>query len=196
MLLPLVVFPIFFIVLPPLFDLASIRLGQVDSVQAVNVFFTALIDPIKGIQYGELLAKEVALPLGLPFILLNGLLVGLFLWENETEKTTISKFPLFKQLKEVTTGTKDQAGIISLIPVVRNLKIARFVNPFISPLEKLYYSIFPKEETPTAPKPRPKPITSTPSQEATNSESSTNPKPRPPPIGTPVPKEDTSEESK
>ena len=119
MLLPLVVFPIFFIILPPLFEAASISLGQVNSVQAVNVFFTALIDPIKGMQYGELLAKEVALPLGLPFILLNGLLVGLFLWENETEKTTISKFPLFKQFKEVTTGTKDQAGMMSLLPVVR-----------------------------------------------------------------------------
>ena len=191
MLLPLVVFPIFFIILPPLFDAASISLGQVNSVQAVNVFFTALIDPIKGMQYGELLAKEAALPLGLPFILLNGLLVGLFLWENETEKTTISKFPLFKQLKEVTTGTKDQAGIMSLLPVVGNLKIARFVNPFISPLEKLYYAIFPKQESTVATTPRPKPITSTPSEA-----SPTATKPRPPPIGTPATKEDTSEESK
>lgn len=190
MLLPLVVFPIFFILLPPLFEVASISLGQVNSVQAVNVFFTALIDPIKGMQYGELLAKEAALPLGLPFILLNGLLVGLFLWENETEKTTISKFPLFKQFKEVTTGTKDQAGMMSLIPVVRNIKIARFVNPFISPLEKLYYAIFPKQESTVATKPRPKPITSTPG------ESPTDTKPRPPPIGTLAPKEDTSEESK
>ena len=191
MLLPLVAFPIFFIILPPLFEVASISLGQVNSVQAVNVFFTALIDPIKGMQYGELLAKEVALPLGLPFILLNGLLIGLFLWENETEKTTISKFALFKQLKEVTTGTKDQAGIMSLIPVIGNLKIARFVNPFISPLEKLYYAIFPKQESTVVTKPRPKPITSTPS-----GESPTANKPRPPPIGTPAPKEDTSEESK
>ena len=191
MLLPLVAFPIFFIILPPLFEVASISLGQVNSVQAVNVFFTALIDPIKGMQYGELLAKEVALPLGLPFILLNGLLIGLFLWENETEKTTISKFPLFKQLKEVTTGTKDQVGIMSLLPIVGNLKIARFINPFISPLEKLYYAIFPQQESTVATKPRPNPITSTPS-----GESPTATKPRPPPIGTPAPKKDPSEESK
>ena len=91
MLLPLFVFPIFFLILPPLFDAASIRLGQVNSVQAINVFFTALIDPIKGMHYGEVIAKETAIPLGLPFILMNGLLIGIFLWENETGKTTISK---------------------------------------------------------------------------------------------------------
>ena len=68
MLLPLIVFPIFFIILPPIFDAAGIRLGQADSIQAINVFMTALIDPIKGMEHGEVLAKEVALPLGLPFI--------------------------------------------------------------------------------------------------------------------------------
>ena len=143
MLLPLFVFPIFFLILPPIFDAASIRLGQVNSVQAINVFFTALIDPIKGMQYGEVIAKEIAIPLGLPFILMNGLLIGLFLWENETGKTTISKYALFKQLKEATTGTQDQ---------VRNLKIARFINPFISPIEKLYYKIFPEESSDESPK--------------------------------------------
>ncbi|MGE4595374.1 MAG: hypothetical protein AAEA79_00190 [Nitrososphaerales archaeon] len=152
MLLPLFVFPIFFLILPPIFDAASIRLGQVNSVQAINVFFTALIDPIKGMQYGEVIAKETAIPLGLPFILMNGLLIGLFLWENETGKTTISKYALFKQLKEVTTGTQDQVGIMSLIPVVRNLKIARFINPFISPIEKLYSKIFHEESSDESPK--------------------------------------------
>ena len=117
MLLPLFVFPIFFLILPPLFDAASIRLGQVNSVQAINVFFTALIDPIKGMQYGEVIAKEAALPLGLPFLLLNGLLISIFLWENELDKVTISKYPLFKQLKEITTGTKEQVGLFSLLPV-------------------------------------------------------------------------------
>ena len=148
MLLPLFVFPIFFLILPPIFDAASIRLGQVNSVQAINVFFTALIDPIKGMQYGEV----IAIPLGLPFILMNGLLIGLFLWENETGKTTISKYALFKQFKEVTTGTQDQVGIMSLIPVVRNLKIARFINPFISPIEKLYSKIFHEESSDESPK--------------------------------------------
>ena len=93
MLLPLIVFPIFFIILPPIFDAAGIRLGQADSVQAINVFFTALIDPIKGMEHGELIAKEAALPLGLPFILLNVVLIGIFLWENETDKVTISRYP-------------------------------------------------------------------------------------------------------
>ena len=152
MLLPLFVFPIFFLILPPIFDAANIRLGQVNSVQAINVFFTALIDPIKGMQYGEVIAKEIAIPLGLPFILMNGLLIGLFLWENETGKTTISKYALFKQFKEVTTGTQDQVGIMSLIPVVRNLKIARFINPFISPIEKLYSKIFHEESSDESPK--------------------------------------------
>ena len=88
----------------------------------------------------------------LPFILMNGLLIGIFLWENETGKTTISKYPLFQQLKEVTTGTPDQVGIMSLIPVVRNLKIARFVNPFISPIEKLHSKIFHEESSDESPK--------------------------------------------
>ena len=125
-------------VLPVIFDAAGIRLGQLDSVQAINVFFTALIDPIKGIQYGEVIAKEAALPLGLPFLLLNGLLISIFLWENELDKVTISKYPLFKQLKEITTGTKEQVGLFSLLPVIRDVKIARFINPLFSPLEKYY----------------------------------------------------------
>lgn len=145
MILPLIVFPIFFLILPPIFDAASIRLGQTDSIQAINVFFTALIDPIKGMQYGEVLAKEVSIPLGLPFIILNFVLVSIFLWENETDKTTISKYPLFKQLKEVTSGTKEQAGIISLIPVIRDVKIAKFLNPVFSPFEKIHHKIFHDE---------------------------------------------------
>ena len=71
---------------------------------------------------------------------------------NETGKTTISKYPLFQQLKEVTTGTPDQVGIMSLLPVVRNLKIARFVNPFISPIEKLHSKIFHEESSDESPK--------------------------------------------
>tara|TARA_B100000749_G_scaffold276753_1_gene264528 strand:- start:630 stop:1163 length:534 start_codon:yes stop_codon:yes gene_type:complete len=145
LLLPVIIFPIFFLVLPVIFDAAGIRLGQLDSVQAINVFFTALIDPIKGIQYGEVIAKEAALPLGLPFILLNGMLIGIFLWENELDKVTISKYPLFKQLKEITTGTKEQVGLFSLLPVIRDVKIARFVNPLFSPLEKFYNKIFHQE---------------------------------------------------
>ena len=152
MFLPRVVFGIFFLILLPIFDAASIRPGQADSVQAINVFFTALIDPIKGMQYGEIIAKETAIPLGLPFLLMNGLLIGLFLWENETGKTTISKYALFKQLKEVTTGTPDQVGIMSLIPVVRKLRLARFDNPFVSPIEKLYSKIFNEESSDESPR--------------------------------------------
>jgi len=145
LLLPVIIFPIFFLILPVIFDAAGIRLGQVNSVQAINVFFTALIDPIKGIQYGEVIAKEAALPLGLPFILLNVILISVFLWENEIDKVTISKYPLFKQLKEITTGTKEQVGIFSLLPVLRDIKIARFLNPLLLPLEKFYNKIFHQE---------------------------------------------------
>lgn len=145
LLLPVIIFPIFFLILPPIFDAAGIRLGQIDSIQAINVFFTALIDPIKGIQYGEVLAKEAALPLGLPFILLNGVLISVFLWENELDKVTISKFPLIKQLKEITTGTKEQVGMFSLIPIIRDVKIARLLNPLLLPIEKFYHKIFHPE---------------------------------------------------
>ncbi len=145
LLLPVIIFPIFFLILPVIFDAAGIRLGQIDSIQAINVFFTALIDPIKGIQYGEVIAKETALPLGLPFILLNGVLIGVFLWENEIDKVTISKFPLLKQLKEITTGTKEQVGMFSLIPIIRDVKIARFLNPLLLPLENFYHKIFHSE---------------------------------------------------
>jgi|TARA_B100001179_G_C18570926_1_gene395107 hypothetical protein len=147
MLLPLIVFPIFFIILPPIFDAAGIRLGQADSVQAINVFMTALIDPIKGMQHGEVIAKEVALPLGLPFILLNVVLIGIFLWENETDKVTISRYPLLKQLKEITTGTKEQVGPMSLAPILRDVKVARFINPILSPLENLIHKIFENDNS-------------------------------------------------
>ena len=147
MLLPLIVFPIFFIILPPIFDAAGIRLGQADSIQAINVFMTALIDPIKGMEHGEVLAKEVALPLGLPFILLNVVLIGIFLWENETDKVTISRYPLLKQLKEITTGTKEQVGPMSLTPILRDVKVARFINPILSPLENLIHKIFENDNS-------------------------------------------------
>ena len=52
---------------------------------------------------------------------------------------------MFKQLKEITTGTKEQVGLFSLLPVIRDVKIARFVNPLFSPLEKYYNKIFHQE---------------------------------------------------
>lgn len=138
---PLIIMPLVFLTLPTIFGLAGITLGTPTAFQAVNIFLVALIDPIKGGPVIPLMISEVALPLGLPPAIMASIFVLVFLWENETGKVTVSKYPPIKAFKEVVVGNKSQPGILLLLPVFDNVKIPQVFGSIFESLENTKHKI-------------------------------------------------------
>lgn len=143
LLLPLILFPLLFLTLPPAFEAAGIQLASPSAFQAVNVFLVALLDPVKGAPVMNAIMMEVALPIGLPPVIIAIVLILVFLWENETNKVTISKYAPLRAFKEVIVGDRSRAGILLLIPVIRGIKVAGLVGPLFESLERFKHRILP-----------------------------------------------------
>jgi len=147
--LPFLIFPLLFLTLPVAFDAAGITLGTPSSLQAVNLFLVALLDPVKGAPVMQSIIAEVALPLGLPPLIGVVILVLVFYWENETNKVTISKYAPLRAFKEVVVGNNDRAGILMIIPGLKQIKVSAFIGPVFGALERLKHRIAGKSSPPT-----------------------------------------------
>lgn len=147
--LPFLVFPLLFLTLPPAFEAAGITLGTAGAFQAVNLFLVALLDPVKGAPVMQTIIAEVALPLGLPPLIVAAALILVFFWENETDKVTLSKYAPLRAFKEVVVGNKERAGILMVIPVLKRIKVSGFIGPVFGALERLKHRIAGKSSPPT-----------------------------------------------
>lgn len=147
--LPFLVFPLLFLTLPAAFEAAGITLGTPGALQAVNLFLVALIDPVKGAPVMQLIIAEVALPLGLPPLIVAVVLILVFFWENETDKVTISKYAPLRAFKEVVVGNNEKAGILMVLPVLKRIKVSGFIGPVFGALERLKHRIAGKSSPPS-----------------------------------------------